>query len=163
MGFLQQGPQNHPRVWYVLAIFQRKYTYTVHACVYRYIYIHTYICLYCSCVRIMLHNYMRMYVYIYIINFQEQCSNGYLFQVRFGQNYRYGEQGTHGTGHGCVGAAHGYVSMVLGTIPMYRTHRTHHTYPVSDRSSNRFLKIKHVFLKFLFIITFKRYIKKIGC
>ena len=97
----------------------------------------------------------------YIINFQEQCSNGYLFQVRFGQNYRYGEQGTHGTGHGCVGAAHGYVSMVLGTIPMYRTHRTHHTYPVSDRSSNRFLKIKHVFLKFLLIIMFKRYIKKL--
>ena len=112
----------------------------------------------------MLHNYMRMYVYIYIyiyiINFQEQCSNGYLFQVRFGQNYRYGEQGTHGTGHGCVGAAHGYVSMVLGAIPMYPTHRTHHTYPVSDRSSNRFLKIKHVFLKFLLIIMFKRYIKK---
>ena len=43
---------------------------------------------------------------------------------------------------------------------MYRTHRTHHTYPVSDRSSNRFLKIKHVFLKFLLIIMFKRYIKK---
>ena len=31
------------------------------------------------------------------------------------------------------------------TVPMYRTHRTHHTYPVSDRSSNRFLlkKIKN--------------------
>ena len=26
----------------------------------------------------------------------------------------------------------------MGTVPMYRTHRTHHTYPVSDRSSNRF-------------------------
>ena len=68
-------------------------------------------------------------IYIYIIKFQEQCSNGYLFQVPFGRNYRYGEQSTHGTGHGYVGAAHGYVSMVLGTVPMYSTHRTHHMYP----------------------------------
>ena len=50
--------------------------------------------------------------------FQEQCSIGYLFQVRFGQKYRYGEQGTHGTVHGYVGAALGYVGKVLGTVPM---------------------------------------------
>ena len=49
---------------------------------------------------------------------QEQCSIGYLFQVRFGQKYRYGEQGTHGTVHGYVGAALGYVGKVLGTVPM---------------------------------------------
>ena len=62
--------------------------------------------------------HMRVHLYIYIIYFQEQCSIGYLFQVRFGQKYRYGEQGTHGTVHGYVGAALGYVGKVLGTVPI---------------------------------------------
>ena len=39
-----------------------------------------------------------------------------LFQVRFGHKYRYGEQGTYGTGYGYVGVVYGYVNMVLGII-----------------------------------------------
>ena len=39
----------------------------------------------------------------------------------------------------------------MGTVPMYRTHRTHYTYPVSDRSSNRSFKLKNMcFYMFLF-------------
>ena len=64
--------------------------------------------------------------YIYISNFQEQCSIGYFFQVRNSQKYGYGQQGTHGTVHGYVGTVHGYAStvhgyvgMVVGTVPMY--------------------------------------------
>ena len=55
----------------------------------------------------------------------------------------------------CLGA--GTVSMyrthvphypcTVPIVPMYRTHRTHHTYPASDRSSNRFFKIKTIFIE----------------
>ena len=65
-----------------------------------------------------LRGYILLYTNISYLYFQEQCSIGYLFQVRFGQKYRYGEQGTHGTVHGYVGAALGYVGKVLGTVPM---------------------------------------------
>ena len=71
-----------------------------------------------------------------------------LFQVRFGQNYRYGEQGTHGTGYGYVGMAYGYVNMVLDIILMYRIYRTHDMYLISDRFNNRYFNIKNMLLMF---------------
>jgi hypothetical protein len=43
----------------------------------------------------------------------------------------------------------------VGTVPMYRTHRTHYTYPVSNRSSNRSFKLKNMFLFNKLLINFK--------